>query len=250
MNQSRWSKIEIGRASLTENQLGRAVEVLEPTPEQAKTWRELWEHGNRLGWWSDYVGVISDYDEWLAGFELDATHVRQYVDAYIPALLADEEYTRAVVGASQRTLPEDMARVVEFRLGRQRRLDDPGFSYHVVIGEAALHGHVGGRLVLVSALRRLLDAPWAAKVTVQVAPFTAGAYAAKGKTFEVVQFADPADDPKAVFAESGGGSGFLEKPGELSYYEGLFGVASSKAVALDAADSRRRIEEIWAMYSG
>ncbi|WP_370973798.1 DUF5753 domain-containing protein [Amycolatopsis sp. cg9] len=249
MNQSRWSKIEIGKAKLTHFQLGKAVEILQPTPEQAERWHEWWEHGDQLGWWSDYVDVITEHDEMLAGFELDAAHVRQYVDAYIPTLLADEAYTRAVVSASQHTRPVDMSRVVEFRMLRQQRLTDPDFRYTVVIGEAALHGHVGGRLVLASALRHLLDANWAATVEILVAPFTADAYGAKGMSFEITQFSDP-EDPEAVFVESGPGSGFLEKPSELRYYNNLFSVAASRAVALDIEDSRRRIEEIWAMYSG
>src|SRR5881227_3263905 len=68
INQSRWSKIEIGKASLTDFQLRKAVEILEPTPEQAEEWHELWLHGDQLVWWSDYVDVISEHDEMLAGF--------------------------------------------------------------------------------------------------------------------------------------------------------------------------------------
>ncbi|MEU3628870.1 DUF5753 domain-containing protein [Amycolatopsis coloradensis] len=185
----------------------------------------------------------------LAGFELDAAHVRQYVDAYIPTMLAEETYTRAVVSASQRTRPVDMSRVVEFRMRRKQRLADPDFRYTVVIGEAALHSHVGGRLVLASTLRHILDASWQATVEVLVVPFTADAYGAKGSAFAITEFSDP-DDPEAVFVESGPGTGFLEKPSELRYYNNLFSVASSKAVALDVDDSHRRIEEIWAMYSG
>lgn len=248
INQSRWSKVEIGKARLTEVQLRKTVEILQPPPEQAEEWHELWLHGDQLGWWSDYLDVITEHDEMVAGFELDAAHVRQYGDAYIPTMLADEAYTRAVVSASQRTRPVDMSRVVEFRMRRQQRLEDPNFRYTVVIGEAALHGHVGGRLVLASALRHLLDTSWQATVEILVAPFTADAYGAKGMRFEITEFSDP-DDPEAVFVESGPGSGFLEKPSELRYYNNLFSVAASRAVALDVDDSRKRIEEIWATYS-
>lgn len=249
VTQSKWSKMEAAKARLTEVQFRKSIEVLKPTPEQAEEWQQLWLHGDELGWWSTYLDVITEHDEMLAGFELDAAHVRQYVDAYIPTLLADEAYTRAIVSASQRTRPVDMSRVVEFRMLRQQRLADPTFRYTVVIGEAALHGHVGGRLVLASTLRHMLDANWAATVEILVAPFTADAYGAKGMSFEITQFSDP-EDPEAVFVESGPGSGFLEKPSELRYYNNLFSVAASRAVALDIEDSRRRIEEIWAMYCG
>lgn len=247
VNQSRWSKMEAGKARLTEVQYRKSKEVLKPTPEQAGEWDELWLHGDQLGWWSDYVDVITEYDEMLAGFELDAAHVRQYVDAYIPTMLADEAYTSAVVSASQRTRPVDVSRVVEFRMLRQQRLADPNFRYTVVIGEAALHGHVGGSLVLASTLRHMLDADWAATVEILVVPFTADAYGAKGSSFEITRFADP-EDPEAVFVEHGPGTGFLEKPSEVRYYNSLFDVA--KATALNVDDSRQRIEEIWAKYSG
>ena len=246
VNQSRLSKVEIGKAMLTEVQLRRVIELLEPPAEQAEEWHRLWRDGDQLGWWSEYLDVISEHGEMLAGFEVDAAHVRQYIEAYVPTMVATEDYTRAVVSASQLIRPTDMARLVEFRLERRRRLSDPEFRYTLVIAEGALHRHVGGRDVIARQLRHLLDTPWAATVELLVVPFEADVYGAQGMSFEIMEFADP-EDPEAVFVESGPGSGFLEKPSELRYYEGVFSVAASRA--LDVDRSRERIEAVWASVS-
>jgi transcriptional regulator with XRE-family HTH domain len=246
VNQSRLSKVEIGKARLTEVQLRKVIEILEPPAERAEEWHRLWRDGDHFGWWSEYLDVISEHNEYLAGFEIDAAHVRQYVEAFVPTLVATEDYVRAVVSASQSIRPLDTARMVEFRLGRQHRLDDPEFRCTLVIAEGALHRHVGGREVIAHQLRHLLDTPWAATVELLVVPFEADAYGAQSMSFEIMEFADP-EEPEAVFVESGPGSGFLEKPSELRFYNSLFSVAASRA--LDVERSRERIEAVWAAMS-
>lgn len=246
VNQSRLSKVEIGKARLTEVQLRKVIEILEPSAERAEEWHQLWRDGDQLGWWSEYLDVIGEHDEMLAGFEVDAAHVRQYIESHVPTLVATEDYIRAVVSAALLIRPADMARTVEFRLRRQRALDDPEFRCTLIIAEGALHRHVGGRDVIAQQLRHLLDTPWAATVELLVVPFEADVYSAQGTSFEIMEFADP-EDPEAVFVESGPGSGFLEKPSELRFYNSLFSVAASRA--LDVERSRERIEAIWAAMS-
>lgn len=247
INQSRLSKIEIGKARMTEVQLRKVIEILQPSPEQAEEWRELWRQGDQLGWWSEFADVIEENGGMLVGLEADAAHIRQYIEAYVPSMLVTEEYTRAVVYSSQSARPTDMGRIVEFRLERQRRLDDPNFRYTAVIAEGALHRHVGGRDAMARQLRHLLDAQWAATVEVLVVPFEAGVYAAQGMAFEIIRFANP-EDPECVFVDSWpSGAVFLEKPSEQRYYGNLYSVAASKA--LDVERSRERIERIWATMS-
>jgi DNA-binding Xre family transcriptional regulator len=246
INQSRLSRVESGKAAFTEVQLRRVIEVLDPTPEKAEEWHSLWRDGDQLGWWSDYLDVMNEHAEMLAGFEMDAAHIRQYIEAFVPTMLTTEEYLTAVVAASQNIKPIDMARNVEFRLKQQYRLSDPSLRYTLVIAEGALHRHVGGRDGMARQLRHLLDAAWAATVEVLVVPFEADVYGAQGMSFEVMEFTDP-EDPEAVFVENGPGSGFMEKPSELRYYNGLFSVAASRALSVDL--SRERIEKIWAELS-
>lgn len=180
VNQSRLSKVEIGKARLTEGQLCKVIELLEPPAERAEEWRQRWRDGDQLGWWSEYLDVISEHNEMLAGFEIDAAHVRQYVEAHVPTLVATEDYIRAAVSASQLIRPADTARTVEFRLGRRRRLEDPEFRCMLVIAEGALHRYVGGREVIARQFRHLLDTPWAAIVELLVVPFEADVYGAQG----------------------------------------------------------------------
>lgn len=243
INQSRLSKVEIGKAKLTEVQLRKVIEILEPPAEQAEQWHKLWRDGDQLGWWSEFADVLQDHGEMLVGLESEAAYVRQYIEAYIPALLTTEEYTHAVVSASQLVRPSDVGRVVEFRMQRQRRLEDPNFRYTVVIAEGALHRHVGGREVMRRQLRHLLDTRWSATVEVLVVPFESDVYDAQGMSFEIMQFPDP-EDPECVFVEFWAAGDFLEKPSELRYYHGLYSVAASRA--LDVDRSRERIEKIWA----
>jgi transcriptional regulator with XRE-family HTH domain len=242
VNQARLSRVEGGKGRLTAVQLRTLIEVLAPGEQTAQEWQQLWEQADQLGWWADFADFLDARSEMLVGFESDAVHLRQYIEAFVPSLLTTPEYTRAVVHASQSARPSDMAGIVEFRQRRQRRLDDPNFRYTLVMAEGALHRHVGGSQVLAEQLRYLLDAEWAATVEVLVVPFEADVYAAQGMSFEIMQFADP-EDPECVFIEFSPGSGFLEKPSELRYYNNMFGVAVSKA--LDVERSRERIEKVW-----
>lgn len=120
---------------------------------------------------------------------------------FIPGLLEIPAYARALIGAGQP--PEEVDRLVDIRLGRQRRLSEPDpLKLRVILGEAALYTQVGGPRVLHDQLNDLLEvALHAANTKIRVLPFAVGSRPALGRNFTILSFPDP-EDPDVIFAES------------------------------------------------
>ncbi|MEU5943761.1 DUF5753 domain-containing protein [Micromonospora sp. NPDC047548] len=116
------------------------------------------------------------------------------------------------------------------------------------VSEAVLRRVVGGPRVMTAQLRRLLEVGDLANVSVRVLPLSAGPPpGAVAGSFVILDFpatkgGRAAPEPSVVYSESLTGALYLDKPDELSAYEGAWrGVA---ALALDEGESRDMIKRI------
>jgi len=145
------------------------------------------------------------------------------------------------------------AHAVEVKLARQRVvLAERGPRLEFVIAEGALHQVVGGPAVMRPQLARLAKLAGAtaggaggtagASVSLQVLPFTAGAYAAAGSgSMAVLRFADtPGLDVIHLAALSGGVS--MEGQDEVARYVRTF--AQLRAASLTPAASARLLRDM------
>lgn len=247
-NQTKVSSVEGARRKFTEVELSRALDVLDATPDKAEELRILHQHSDQLGWWDEYSDVLPDNMELLVGLEEGAAWMRQYSEAFVPALLQTERYAHAIISSAapyQRSA--DLPRLVEFRLERQKKLADPDFRLTAVVNEGALRRHVGGREVMRDQLQSLLNGDHSATVELHVLPFEAGEHPAQGQTFGLISFPEP-EDPEIIFVDNAATSGFLERRPEIRQHTSAFGVAMNKALDLDA--SRRRIATLAAEMAG
>lgn len=143
--------------------------------------------------------------DWLTmfGLESSAMSIRSYQDLYVPGQLQIQEYAYAIFRLEQ--VPPDLA---DGRWeGRQRRQDlhdrvePPEMSF--MLDEGVLRRLVGGLVVMRRQwlrLRELADLP---HMTLRVVPFEKGEYGSMGRSFVLLEFADPNDDDIVFIEEEG-----------------------------------------------
>jgi hypothetical protein len=153
-----------------------------------------------------------------------------------------KEYARSVI---RRTSPE-MAELVlegrvEARLARQELLTRDQMPYFwSVMDESALRRVVGSAEIMCNQLSRVVELAALPNVTVQVVPFSLGAYPGLKNAFTFLQFAPP--QSPVVFVESSAGELYLEREGELARHEES--LQHLRAGALDPDNSVRLINEV------
>lgn len=128
--------------------------------------------------------------EYLA-HESSASVIRQYDPLLVPGLFQTEEYARGFFEGAGRFDPETADRHWKLRVDRQRVHDrDKPPKLHIVLDEAALRRHVGGRRVMIHQLERLRDFAAAPYIDMRVLPFTRGAHPGLYGNFILLEFAD------------------------------------------------------------
>ncbi|HEV8555207.1 MAG TPA: Scr1 family TA system antitoxin-like transcriptional regulator [Actinophytocola sp.] len=173
--------------------------------------------------------------------EADAERVRTLDNVIIPGFLQTPAYAAEIWRGSHRLNPaggDENGSAAE-RRERQELLDreDPPLALHALIDEAALRRMIGGPDVMVAQLDHLLAAGSRPNVTIQVLPFSLGAYGPLTGALVLLDFADP-DEPGLAYLEYIAGGETVEN-GD--------GVATLSAVWEDvaaAAPSPRRSRQI------
>jgi hypothetical protein len=162
---------------------------------------------------------------------------------YLPALLQMEGYTRAIIkGIAPKIAEKILDQRVEVRMERQKLLDGPTPPrYRVLLDEAVLRRHIGGPTVMRKQLDRILSLIREEKATVQVIPYTVGAYGAGDSNFTYLEFGGT-KLPDLVYVETLVSHLYIERPDEVDRYsEALDHLRDS---ALNPRDSAKKIEEI------
>ncbi|MBQ1047807.1 helix-turn-helix domain-containing protein [Micromonospora sp. C51] len=212
---SRVSRIESGRRGVNAGVVRELLSVYQVEGEEAEALVQLARDARRRGWWHPYKDVLTDSVRTYVGLEQDATTISNYEAQFIPGLLQTEAYAREVFVSWRPSLqPEISERLTNVRMIRQRVLQNrtPPMLW-AVIDEAALHREVGGRGVMKEQLMHLLDIGERPAVTIQVVPYSVGAYPAMGSGFTLFEFGE--GDPPAVYLENLGGGFYLEDPEDI-----------------------------------
>jgi transcriptional regulator with XRE-family HTH domain len=242
-DRSKISRIETGQRGIRAKELRELLaEYGVPDTEQAAL-LAIAHRGRQLGWWQDYQDVLSDAGQDYVIMESAASEILVYEAHQVPGLLQTPEYARAVAAADPNcTDDEQRAHAAGVTLTRQRVvLAERSPRLEFVIAEGALHQVVGGAAVMRPQLTRLADLA-GASLSLQVLPFTAGAYAAAGcGSMSVLRFADtPGLGVIHLAALSGGVS--LEDQDEVARYIRTF--AQLRAAALTPAASARLLRDM------
>ena len=150
------------------------------------------------------------------------TSIRHVQPLVVPGLLQTEDYTSALLASIGRE-EHRIERVVEIRRVRQEILEQPGSpELFVILDEGVLRRSVGGPTVMKHQLEHLLQLDSRPTVTIQVVPFSVGAYSGFRGPFAHLEFGDPAD-PDVVFIDNDRtGVVFLDDPEVTGRYQEEF----------------------------
>jgi transcriptional regulator with XRE-family HTH domain len=211
------SRIETGKAPTKSAYLSRLLELYQVTDAgQRQILVDMAREGHRKGWWAAYDDVLPSGLGVYVGLEAEASGLRSYEIGVVHGLLQTTDYARAILRASApRHTADQIERLVDLRMERQRRLDDdPPLDLWVIHDEAVIRRTVGGPVVMRHQLAHLLVAAGLPGVTLQVLPFDTGAHAGHDGPFSIVEFHDRSD-PEVVYVESTAGPIYLEKDREI-----------------------------------
>lgn len=134
----------------------------------------------------------------------------------VHGLLQTPDYARAVLGEMfPRHATDQIDRLVDLRIERQRRLDDdPPLDLWAILDEAVIRRPVGGNQVMRHQLEHLVNMAAKPGVTMQVLPFASGAHAGHGGPFSILEFPNRTDS-EVAYVESVAGYLYLEKDREV-----------------------------------
>jgi transcriptional regulator with XRE-family HTH domain len=211
------SRIETGKAPTKSAYLSQLLELYQVTDAgQRQILVDMAREGHRKGWWAAYDDVLPSGLGVYVGLEAEASGLRSYEIGVVHGLLQTTDYARAILRASApRHTADQIERLVDLRMERQRRLDDnPPLDLWVIHDEAVIRRTVGGPVVMRHQLAHLLVAAGLPGVTLQVLPFDTGAHAGHDGPFSIVEFYDRSDS-EVVYVESTAGPIYLEKDREV-----------------------------------
>lgn len=211
------SRIETGKAPTKSAYLNQMLEMYGvEEPGQRQVLVDMAREGHRKGWWAAYDDVLPSGFDIYVGLEAETAAVRGYEISVVPGLLQTPDYARAVLREMfPRHGAEQIDRLVDLRMERQRRFDDdPPLELWAILDEAVVRRPVGGRQVMRAQLDHLLDMTLRPGITVQVLPFDCGAHAGHGGPFSILEFPNRTDS-EVAYVESVAGNLYLEKDREV-----------------------------------
>lgn len=170
--------------------------------------REVWQ----TGWWDRYAEDLSDKFIDLAWLESRSDEMRGFSSLVIPGLFQTPEYAEEVIRAvDPDATNEQIAKYVEFRLTRQRVVQDESKTFAFILDESVLRRIVGGPSVMRAQLDQLLRMAKDPRIEVRVLTFSAGAHAAHNGAFQL--FVLPEPYPEVAYSETMAGSLYVETDG-------------------------------------
>lgn len=211
------SRIETGKAPTKSAYLTAMLAMYEvDDPGARKVLVDMAREGHRKGWWSIYDDVLPSGFDIYVGLEAEASGLRSYETDVVHGLLQTTDYALAVLRELRpRDTEEQLQRVVDMRMQRQRLLDqDPPLDLWLILDEGAIRRNVGGSEVMRHQLQQLVQASRWANVTLQILSFASGAHAGLTGPFAILEFPERTDSDVA-YTESVGGMIYLEKDREV-----------------------------------
>ncbi|MER6952575.1 helix-turn-helix domain-containing protein [Streptomyces sp. NPDC002623] len=239
------SRYERAKGNVRWNQVDQLCRVYGATDDERDALVDLAKNSRATeAWWVPFAGKLPGPMRMLLALENEATRISHHTVGVVPGLLQTLEYAQAIQSTPEKALPpEELQDYLAMRMQRQRILDRPTPpSYHVILDEAVLRRQVGGPEIMSGQLDHLLARGQEPNVTIQVLPFSAGAYSAALNSFIVFGgFGGPDPSLDVVFLEHQVGSLFLEETPALEEYAA--GFSFLRQVALDKDSSAELIAE-------
>lgn len=244
VSQPTWSQVETSAAVPGQEQLERALQLLEVEGVEANEMQVLRERAKRREWWHEYDDVANPAYLKLIGYEASAVEIQDCASGWIPGLLQTPAVARAIfsmLGSSVR--PENVDRTVAVRITRQQILENLGLRFHVMCGEEALRYIWGSPAILREQLLHLRDLSHShPNVTFQVVPFSAGPHLGHSNPYVILRFDNPLDSPLVSFDSAPAAGMIVDAPAEIRRWTYVFD--ELRRIALPPDRTVRLIESI------
>ena len=238
VSQSTISRVESGKLVVRVNTIRGVLDAYEVTGDRRAALLELAANANSGGaWWHSYRnGALPDWFEIYVDLEGEADALQIYEPLFISGLMQTEAYTRALYRTAKPDVDaEEIDRLVQLRMDRQKRLTDGKMSLTLVMDECALTRPFGGKDVMRGQYEHLLEIRHKPRISVVVVPHDAHPGVTGG--FTILDF--PAEeDPPVVYMEHQAGALYLEDPAEIKQYSRAYGRLQTAALGLRASAAR------------
>ena len=244
-DRSKISRIETGQRGIRPTELRELLtEYGVPASEQLALVSIASRGGGQHSWWHPYADTMSDDCLDYLIMESVTSEIMAYEAQLIPDLLQTDEYARAIAIAEPGFVTDQQREdAVAAKAVRRQAVLSGSRLLSVILGEGALHQVVGGADVLARQIGHLAqlseDAP---AITLQVLPFSAGAYIGAGSgSLAILKFPD-APSLGVVYLEALSGGVYLESQSDVARYIRAFALLG--AAALSPCDSTRLLRRL------
>lgn len=247
MSLSKVIRIEAGTVGVSANDLRALLNLYNVRDrDEVDNLLMLARAGRERPWQSKYRDVASPRLLQFIELEAAASITRNFQPLMVPGLLQTSEYARIMLRQLNRDLPDkpvDIDTLLEVRMKRQELLDrEDSPELFFILDEAATRRLVGGREVMLKQLRQLTELAARPRITVEVLPFSAGAYPGLNGSFVIQEFPDPAD-ADVLYQEGPQGEEISSDDPELiSQYREIF--AELRGLSLGPKGSRDFLKEL------
>ena len=169
------------------------------------------------GWWTEYADLGLDP---LIGLEQEATSITCFSMYYMPGLLQTQEYAERIIKTvAPKMDPHVVQQRTAARMRRQEVLDDDnGPLYSVLLDEMVFRRGVGSPSLMAAQVDKILQLVRSDRITVQVIPFKAGAYAAADSYFVILEFDDDSNLWPMIYIEGLTDNQYLQRGPDISRY--------------------------------
>jgi transcriptional regulator with XRE-family HTH domain len=168
------------------------------------------------GWWTEYADLGLDP---LIGLEQEATSITCYSMYYMPGLLQTEEYAELIIKTvAPKMDPHVVQQRTAARIRRQEVLGENGPLYSVLLDEMIFRRGVGNPSLMAAQVGKILQLVHSDRITVQVIPFKAGAYAAADSYFVLLEFEDESNLWPVVYIEGLTDNQYLQRGSDIARY--------------------------------
>lgn len=185
------SRIEGGKVGVRRGALLQMLDLYRVIDaEHRETLLALAKQGKQRGWFARYADLPAAYSRFI-GLESAAETMRDYEVLVIPGLLQTEDYARALFAADPAFRPEGAEARVRIRMERQALLtaDEP-LKFIAVLDEAVIRRVIGSPEIMAAQLKHLVGMAQQHNITIQVLPFSGGAFAGMAGSFAILEFPD------------------------------------------------------------
>lgn len=182
------TRIEQGKHRLTEKQFGALCELYGIDEQLRGPLDEVRQEALVPDWRQDYDRLTNGPLGDALGLETGAKTIRGHDGQLVPGLLQTEEYAGSLMAEAPYIRAVEVKRRVSLRMQRQEGVLSGRQNLVAVIGEGALRQQIGGPGVMSRQIAHLRELAERENIMIRILPFSAGAHAAYGSAFQILDF--------------------------------------------------------------